>query len=188
MLDGYESKASLEISERIEDAEDVNEGSYFLNVVDKKRLSEVDKKIIRALVASRGRISSLTLSRELDIPLTTVQRRRKRLESEFLEHAYSLKIEAVGWRKANLLISTAGRARAVGAALLTHDHVIRLCRSIGDHSIDLHAEIIFKDNKELLSIIEWIKAIDDVREVVWTEPVDELGNASANVPDVILRM
>ncbi|HVX02271.1 MAG TPA: winged helix-turn-helix transcriptional regulator, partial [Nitrososphaera sp.] len=44
-------------------------------------LSTVDKKILKALLSSTGGVSSLTLSKELDIPLSTVQRRRKRLEA-----------------------------------------------------------------------------------------------------------
>jgi predicted transcriptional regulator len=48
------------------------------------KLSDVDKKMLQTLLASSGRVSSLALSRKLEIPLTTIQRRRKRLESEFL--------------------------------------------------------------------------------------------------------
>lgn len=69
-------------------------------------LSQADKKILKSLLSSGGRVSSLKLSRELDIPLSTVQRRRKRLEESFLETSYVLKGEKFGWRRATLFLST----------------------------------------------------------------------------------
>ena len=144
--------------------------------VSLRRLTETDKQILRSLVSSRGRISSVELARKLEIPLTTIQRRRKRLESEFLEVAYSLKLEKLGWRRADLLVSTnKGTTPNIGKELLTHNSITRVCRSIGEHTIDLHAEIVFKDNTELLNGIEWIKSLDGVKDVVWTEPVELLG-------------
>ncbi len=152
-----------------------------------KKLSDVDKKMLQTLLASSGRVSSLSLSRKLEIPLTTIQRRRKRLESEFLEVAYSLKLEKLGWRNADLLISTSkGRASHIGKELLTHSAVTRVCRSIGEHTIDLHAEIVFKDNTELLSVIEWVKSLEGTKDVIWTEPVELMGK-NMPVPDKVLE-
>ena len=150
-------------------------------------LTGVDKKMLQTLLASSGRVSSLALSRKLEIPLTTIQRRRKRLESEFLEVAYSLKLDKLGWRNADLLISTSkGVASAIGKELLTHNSITRVCRSIGEHTIDLHAEIVFKNNSELLNVIEWIKSLDGVKDVVWTEPVEVVGK-NTPVPDKVLN-
>ena len=155
---------------------------------NRKLLSDVDKKMLQTLLASSGRISSLALSRKLEIPLTTIQRRRKRLESEFLEVAYSLKLEKLGWRKADLLISTSkGKASSIGKELLTHNAVTRVCRSIGEHTIDLHAEIVFKNNTELLHVIEWIKALDGIDGVMWTEPVELVGKKSTDALDNLLK-
>ena len=155
--------------------------------VSLRRLTETDKQILRSLVSSRGRISSVELARKLEIPLTTIQRRRKRLESEFLEVAYSLKLEKLGWRNADLLISTSrGKASYIGKELLTHNSITRVCRSIGEHTIDLHAEIVFKDNTELLNVIEWIKSLEGVNDVVWTEPVELMGK-NMPVPDKVLE-
>jgi len=151
-------------------------------------LTAVDKKMLQTLLASSGRVSSLALSRKLEIPLTTIQRRRKRLESEFLEVAYSLKLEKLGWRTADLLISTSkGVASSIGKELLTHNSITRVCRSIGEHTIDLHAEIVFKSNTELLNVIERIKALDGVKDVVWTEPVEVVGKKDSHALEDILK-
>ena len=146
---------------------------------NRRLLSEVDKKMLESLLASSGKVSSLALSRKLDIPLTTIQRRRKRLESEFLEVAYTLRLDKLGWRKADLLVATyKGTTSAVGKDLLSNNAITRVCRSIGEHTIDLHAEVVFKNNTELLNTIEWIKSLDGVKDVIWTEPVQEVGKNS----------
>ena len=150
-------------------------------------LTEVDKKMLQTLLASSGRVSSLALSRKLEIPLTTIQRRRKRLESEFLEVDYSLRLDKLGWRNADLLISTSrGAASSIGKELLSHNAITRVSRSIGEHTIDLHAEIVFKNNTELLNVIEWIKGLDGVKDVVWTEPVELVGKKQP-VPEQVLK-
>ena len=148
--------------------------------------TEVDKKVLRSLLDSSGRVSSLSLSRKLEIPLTTVQRRRKRLESEFLEVSYSLRLDKLGWRRAELLISTQkGMTASVGRELLAHNSVTRVSRAIGEHTIDLHVESVFKNNTELLNVIEWVKSLEGVREVVWTEPVEMLGKNSTIQYEII---
>jgi hypothetical protein len=79
-----------------------------------------------------------------------------------------------------LLISTQkGRTSAVGKELLGHNSIARVSKSIGEHTIDLHAESVFKNNKELLDVIEWVKSLDGVKDVVWTEPVELVGRNGA---------
>src|SRR5215467_15597387 len=69
-------------------------------------LSLVDKKILKVLLNPDGPISSLYLSKKLDIPHATIQRRRKRLEKELLKFTYNVDLEKFGWRRADLFIST----------------------------------------------------------------------------------
>lgn len=150
-------------------------------------LTDVDRKMLQTLLTSSGRISSLSLSRKLEIPLTTIQRRRKRLESEFLEVSYSLKLDRLGFRKVDLLISTSkGRAAVIGAELLTHGAITKVCRSIGEHTIDLHAEMVFKNNTELMHEIDSIKSIEGVNDVVWIEPVSTVGRKNMAVFEKVL--
>jgi DNA-binding Lrp family transcriptional regulator len=166
------------------ESEDDGDSELSHDIVSKKEhglyFTEVDKKVMKALLDSSGRVSSLSISRKLEIPLTTVQRRRKRLEGEYLEVSYSLRLDKLGWRKAQLLVSTEkGRTGHVGKELLNHDSITRVSKSIGEHTIDLHAESVFKNNKELLDVIEWVKSVEGVRDVVWTEPVEMVGKNGA---------
>ena len=73
----------------------------------------------------------------------------------------------------------------VGKELLDLSSVTRVHRTIGEHTIDLHAEVVFRDNKELLNIIEWIKSLDGIRDVVWTESVEMVGKNTSIQYEII---
>jgi DNA-binding Lrp family transcriptional regulator len=140
-------------------------------------LSNTDKKILKSLLTSNGSISSLTLSKSLDIPLSTVQRRRKRLEANLLETSYSIRIEKFGLRSATLFVTiSCASAESIGREILSLDNeVISVRRCIGENSIDLQAEVLFESNKELLGIIERIKSIEGVSNVSWSEAIKVIG-------------
>jgi hypothetical protein len=71
---------------------------------------------------------------------------------------YTLDLEKFGWRCADLLISTKdGKTSSVAKKLLSSDVVTYVGRSIGEHTIDLRAGIIIKNNAELLDILEKVK-------------------------------
>ncbi|HEX7031623.1 MAG TPA: Lrp/AsnC family transcriptional regulator [Nitrososphaera sp.] len=140
-------------------------------------LSLADRKILKSLLASGGRVSSLKLSRELDIPLSTVQRRRKRLEELLLETSYVLKVDKFGWRRATLFISTQnGLTLSVAKELIQwDDSIISVSRTMGGSEIDLQLEFIFRQNSELLELIEKIRAVDGVKNVAWSESIEVIG-------------
>ncbi|MFI5419897.1 MAG: AsnC family transcriptional regulator, partial [Nitrososphaerales archaeon] len=54
------------------------------------QLSDMDRKMLRLLLDSEGTISTHEMSDQLGIPISTVQRRRKRLEADYLIKHYSL--------------------------------------------------------------------------------------------------
>jgi len=148
-----------------------NNGEYF------PVLSGPDKKILKHLFSSNGYVSSLMLSRELGIPLSTVQRRRKRLESHLVERHYSLKVEKFGWRIATLFVSTTnGKTAIVGKDILEMSNTVTsVTRTLGENTIDIKAEVIFRTNQELLLLIDRIKSCDGVRNVFWSESVESVG-------------
>jgi hypothetical protein len=63
--------------------------------------------------------------------------------------------------------------------------VIFVGKSIGEHTIDLRVEAIVKDNSQILDLMERIKAIDGVRQVIWSEIVMAVGN-KMSVPSFII--
>jgi DNA-binding Lrp family transcriptional regulator len=150
-------------------------------------LSNVDREILKAILSPNGKHSSSTLlSKKLGVPQTTIQRRRTRLEKEFLEYSYSLNLEKFGWRRVDLLIYTRnGKTDSVARQLLENDEVTYVGKSIGEHTIDLRVEIIVKDNAELLNILEKVKAMEGVQDTVWSEIVEVVGK-KRSVPSWII--
>lgn len=145
-------------------------------------LTNADKTILHHLFSSQGHASSLRLSRELDIPLSTIQRRRKRLQDGLIETCYSLKIEKLGWRNATLLVSTAnGRIEAIGQEILDmSDLVSSVTRAMGGSDFDLRIEVIFKTNTDLMTLIDKIKSTGGVSGLIWSESLKLIGKRETN--------
>ena len=152
------------------------------------RLSRIDKKLLQVLLQPNGRVSSHALAAKLGIPRTTVQRRRKYLEKHFLEFTYALKLKDLGFRRVDLLIYTSGgNTRNIAEKLLDREEVVYVGKSIGEHTIDLRVEVIIKDNAQLLDLMEEVKAMQSVRDVIWSEIVQIVGRKKSVPASVIDR-
>ena len=154
---------------------------------DLRHLSTLDKEILKILLnPNDGKRSSEILSERTGSPISTIQRRRKQLENEYLELSYTLIIEKFGWRRVDLLISTtSGKTDAIAKQLLAREEVVYVGKSIGEHTIDLRAEIIVKDNAELLDVLEEVKAMEGVRDTIWSEIVHVVGK-KRSIPSYII--
>ncbi|MGA8565317.1 MAG: hypothetical protein WB587_11255 [Nitrososphaeraceae archaeon] len=152
-------------------------------------LSSIDKMILKEILSPNENKASVYMSRKLEIPLTTIQRRRKRLEKEFLDNEYTLLLEKFGWRRVDFFISTTdGKTDALANDLLSLNQVTAVGKSIGEHTIDLRVETIVENNYELLDILEKLKAMDGIRDVVWSEIVKTVGNKMSVPSDIIDRL
>ncbi|MDA4115919.1 MAG: hypothetical protein OK442_05130 [Thaumarchaeota archaeon] len=152
-------------------------------------LSEVDKKILKILLQPDGKNSSVDLEKKLGIPRSTIQRRRRYLEREYLEFRYVLNLSRLGFRRVDLFIYTGGGGtESVARELMKRDEVVYVGSSVGEHTIDLRAEIIIRDNSELLDVLERVKAMSGVRDVVWSEIVQVLGRKLSIPSSIIDRL
>jgi DNA-binding Lrp family transcriptional regulator len=150
-------------------------------------VSDLDRKLLKILLSPNGDLkSNKSLSAKLGIAITTVRRRRKRLESKFLKMHYILDIEKFGWKRVDFFISIRnGMVNAVANKLLTSDEVTYVAKSIGEHTIDLRVETIVKDNASILDLLEKIKAMKGVKDVVWSEIVNVVGR-KISIPSSII--
>lgn len=171
-------KVISELSNSSEDQRNLSQDSFKLN--------RSDVKILKHLVNSKERLSVLSLSRELGIPVTTVQRRRKRLENDFLTTRYTLKYEKFGFRRAILLVSTnsGGTAKDVGNKILKEQDIISVEIIMGENNTSIMAGVLFRENNDLLNIIEKLKRFDGIDKISWTEIVEVLQTK----PDAALDM
>jgi DNA-binding Lrp family transcriptional regulator len=139
-------------------------------------LSELDKKVLKLLLQFNGNIHSHEISEQLGISSSTIQRRRKRLEESYLIKSYALDPLKFGWRRVDFLIATqGGSTMTVGKELLKREEVTYVARAIGEHTIDLRVETFIKDNAELLNLLEEVKGMEGVKDVVWSEIVEVIG-------------
>jgi DNA-binding Lrp family transcriptional regulator len=123
-----------------------------------QELSNIDRMILKDLLSPEGKRSDAFLAKKSGVPLTTIQRRRKRLEKEFLESNYSLNLDKFGWRRVDFFISTInGKTDEVAKDLLALRPVTFVGKSIGQRTIDLRVETIVKDNSQILDLIEQIR-------------------------------
>ena len=186
------SKNKIKISQQgtIDSSEDDKGDSNSDNFALTSKLSVSDKEILKVLLSPDNGIkrSSLLLAGKLGIPQTTIQRRKKRIEKEFLTSSYTLNLEKFGWRRVDLLIYTRnGKTDSVANRLLETEEVVYVGKSIGEYTIDLRVEIIIRDNSELLNILEKVKAMDGVNDVIWSEIVKVVGR-KRSIPSRIIDM
>jgi hypothetical protein len=140
-------------------------------------------------LAPDTRISSKILSKRLGIPHTTIQRRRKFLEKTFLSHDYRLKLENLGFRRIDFFIATEhGSSLSVAKRLLDRKEIVQVATSIGEQHIDFRAELIIKDNAEVLDMLEFVKAMEGVKDVLWSEIVQVIGKKKSIPSGVIDRL
>ncbi|HEY6949360.1 MAG TPA: hypothetical protein VI146_02025 [Nitrososphaeraceae archaeon] len=89
---------------------------------------------------------------------------------------YVLDIKKFGWKHVDFFVSVRnGMVNAVAKKLLDIDDVTYVGKSIAEHTIDLRIEIIVKDNASTLDLLEKVKAMDGVRDAVWSEIVSIVG-------------
>jgi DNA-binding Lrp family transcriptional regulator len=138
-------------------------------------LSAVDKKMLKMMLASNGNTSSIALSRELNVPLTTVQRRRKRLSS-LIHSSYSLEWKKFGMRSMMFFITTENVAPStIAKEIMSWPEVAFVTRMFSSNGADLMVQAILKTNKEVVDFSERIRVLGGVKEVFWNEPIEIIG-------------
>lgn len=150
------------------------------------RLSSIDRKMLKILLYPDGRISSKSIATKLELSTSTVQRHRRRLEEEVLIQIHVLDLSRFGWHRVDFLIATeSGKTGLIATNLLKRDEVTYVGKCIGEHTIDLRVETILKDNAEILRMMELLKAMPGIKDVIWTEIVEVVGRKSS-IPDKII--
>ena len=150
-------------------------------------LTNLDKKLLKILlIPNGGSQDSKKIATKLRMPVTIITKRRERLEDLFLKLHYYPEVEKFGWRRIDFYISIRnGMVNAVAKKLIEMDGVTYVGKSIGEHTIDLRVEAILKDNSALLDLLEVVKGLDGVKDVVWSEIVTIVGQ-KISIPSSIL--
>jgi DNA-binding Lrp family transcriptional regulator len=142
------------------------------------RLDSTDVNIIRELI-NNSNARSADIAYKYKIPLSTIQRRRTRLErSSILKHRYNIDVRQFGWRTADILIGVEkGDCVQVAREILEDykDNVISTSLRIGNPQVNVSAKVIYKSSQELFNLIQIFRAIPNVAFVEWYEEVEVVG-------------
>lgn len=150
-------------------------------------LDDLNVKIVRELV-NNSDASSTEIAQKFGIPLSTIQRRRAKLEQSVVTKSYMLDIRKLGWRTADLLISVEkGKAEETAHKLLESNkvNVIMASLRIGNPQVDIMADVFYKDSVELHDLTEKVKAMPYVTFVEWAEVVKVVGSNYSAILDKV---
>ena len=147
-----------------------------------KLLDNINIKIVSELVRETD-ISSLSLAKKLDIPLSTLQRRRARIEKAILRKKYTFNYKAFGGRVGDLIVNVdKGKSKEVAQGLLkNYKNNVVSCDTRINSMHNVSARIIYKNTEELFHLIENIKTTDYVTRVQWSEMVEIVGDNNSEV-------
>ena len=148
----------------------------------------IDINIIRELLA-KADIKSVDIASKYKIPISTIQRRRKRLEDSILEKKFLLDITKTGLRSGMILANVErGKAKEVAKMILERhkSNVISSSTRINDQN-NVIAEIIYNNSSELHNILEQVKQSPYVSSAIWSELVEIVGNNDAPIIAALSR-
>jgi DNA-binding Lrp family transcriptional regulator len=154
-------------------------GSNKINNKDSQKfpLDSIDINIIRELLA-KADIKSVDIAYKYKVPISTIQRRRKRLVNSILDKKYLIDITKRDLRTGIILANVQrGKAKEV-AKMILERHISNAISSsirINDQN-NVMTEIIYNTSSELYNILEQVKKIPYVSSASWSELVEVVGN------------
>jgi DNA-binding Lrp family transcriptional regulator len=149
-------------------------------------LDALNVKIIKEIVSDPD-VRSAVIASKHKHPLSTIQRRRTRLEQTVLKKQYHIDINRLGWREADLFISVErGDCEEVAKKLLEeYNNVITASLRIGDPGVNVMAKVFYRKSEHLHDLIESMRTIPSVSAVKWSEIVKVVGTNDASMIDAM---
>ncbi|HET8792370.1 MAG TPA: Lrp/AsnC family transcriptional regulator [Nitrososphaeraceae archaeon] len=138
------------------------------NNSSKSTFDEIDKKIIELLISNYDNSS---IAKKLKIPLSTIQRRtRKLFEREIVSAKIELNYEKLGYKRGLLHIYLEkGMMDNIGKTIVEKRGMLSVSVHVGNS--DLVALFVYRDSKDLIETMGEIKEIEGVNRVLWSEEV-----------------
>jgi len=151
-------------------------------------LDSIDINIIRELLA-KADIKSVDIAYKYKVPISTIQRRRKRLVDSILDKKYLIDITKRDLRTGIILANVQrGKAKEVAKMILERhkSNAISSSIRINDQN-NVITEIIYNTSSELYNILEQVKKIPYVSSATWSELVEVVGNNDAPIIAALSR-
>ncbi|MEO9319586.1 MAG: Lrp/AsnC family transcriptional regulator [Nitrososphaera sp.] len=146
--------------------------SFITQIDPKKRQLGIDKLGLEILsLMVRPHHNNASIAREIRKPLSTVQRRtRKLIQDGFVKPGNEPNFYALGFRKALIIVSLdIADPAAICNKLVEIDGVLEASAYLG--AVEVLATAIFVDTRRMMDIITQIRRIDGVKNTEWAERV-----------------
>ena len=142
------------------------------------QLDNTDFKIISLLVLG---LDNKKISSTLKIPLSTIQRRTRRiLLSGMIKLEYTPNFKKLGIKKGLLHIYLSdGQLRKTAEKTSEMEGVLSSNVHVGNS--DIVSEFVYENNEDLVDIVAEIKQIQGVEKVVWSEEVFKVPERKENI-------
>lgn len=136
-----------------------------------RRFPKIDQKDMRMVGLMIAGYDNKKISAELQIPLSTVQRRtRQILEKGLVQHSFKPSYKQLGLKKGMIHVyMTDGDMRSTAENVSKLNGITSVAIHIGNS--DVVADFVYRDSGELVDILSAIKKIEGVERAVWSEEV-----------------
>src|SRR5215203_3990610 len=161
----YRKNNDLRINNNNSNNNNNNNNHHNNNLVN---IDIIDKKIIELLIANHD---NSFISQKLEIPLSTIQRRtRKLFEKEIISTKIELNYEKLGYKRGLLHVYLQkGQLDRIGQIVVEKRGILSVSVHVGNS--DLVALFVYRDSKDLIETMTNIKEIEGVERVLWSEEV-----------------
>jgi DNA-binding Lrp family transcriptional regulator len=162
-----------------------NDNSQF----NSSSLDDLNVSIIKEMMNDPD-VKSAIIARKYNSPLSTVQRRRTKLERTILNKKYDLDISSLGWRRADLLISVSkGDCEELARKILESfkNNVVMTSLRIGNPEVNIMAHAYYHSTEELHNLVEGIKSTQGIESVDWSEIVRVVDSDNSGMINRIFR-
>lgn len=131
-------------------------------------LDKTDYKIISLLIAG---LENKEISKELGIPLSTVQRRtRNIIRKGLVEIRIQPNFGKIGVKRGLLhLYIKNGDIKQTAKEISNHDGILSSSVHVGN--CDVIAELVYQDSEQLIDTITKIRRLENVEKLLWSEEV-----------------
>lgn len=147
------------------------------------RFDVQDARIIQEIL-DEPYVSSTIIAKKMRLPLSTVQRRRAKLERSMLKRSYSIDISKFGLRIVKLHIKANGGMSDEIAKRIFQNYSNVLSATVEMDSIaNIVTEAYVRNTSELYKMTEAIKRMPEVSDVQFSETVTEVGRRGIDLKE-----
>jgi DNA-binding Lrp family transcriptional regulator len=147
-----------------------------------KKIDELDAKMMTLMLMGHA---NKEISKRLKVPLSTVQRRTRRLvANELVSVRAEVNLDNIGIKRGMIHVYLVdGNIDQVARKISTFDAVTSVGIHIGNS--DLIANTVYKDSWQLLQTISNIKELEGVDRILWSEEVYNLKNENNVIANML---